>query len=129
MPGLHKRDVPRLIPGDTHSALLAAGKIPDPYAGANELEVQWVGREDWIYERDFEVTESILRETAVFLECEYLDTVEEHLYLRPRCLGVLQNSFAPLLAGIRGGLIRYDGIPRVSLCRRFLRFHCLCIFA
>ena len=29
-----------------------SGKIPDPYLGTNELDVQWVGREDWMYERD-----------------------------------------------------------------------------
>ena len=42
-----KEAVPARVPGDTHSALLAAGKIPDPYVGTNELDVQWVGKEDW----------------------------------------------------------------------------------
>ena len=49
--------IPARVPGDTHSALLAAGRIPDPYKGMNELQVQWVGREDWIYERTFEVAD------------------------------------------------------------------------
>jgi hypothetical protein len=29
--------IPAMIPGDTHSALLTAGKIHDPYWGFNEL--------------------------------------------------------------------------------------------
>ena len=40
--------VPAIIPGDNVSALLAAGKIPDPYWADNELQVQWIGREDWV---------------------------------------------------------------------------------
>ena len=34
------------VPGDTHSALLAAGKIAAPYFSCNEHDVQWIGRED-----------------------------------------------------------------------------------
>jgi beta-mannosidase len=87
-----KETFPASIPGDTHSALLAAGKIQDPYVGTNELDVQWVGREDWIYERGFEVTESFLRETAVFLECECLDTVAEIL-INGKRIGRADNMF------------------------------------
>ena len=57
-------------PGDTHSALLAAGRIPDPYVGMNELSVQWVGREDWSYERSFQVDVAFLLEDQVFLSCD-----------------------------------------------------------
>ena len=31
------------IPGDVHSALVAAGRIPDPTIGMNEAKVQSVG--------------------------------------------------------------------------------------
>ena len=34
--------VPIQVPGDVHSALLAAGKIPDPFFGQNELLTQQV---------------------------------------------------------------------------------------
>jgi beta-mannosidase len=37
--------VPATVPGDNVSALLAAGKIPDPYWADNELQLQWIGRE------------------------------------------------------------------------------------
>ncbi|GAA1685220.1 glycoside hydrolase family 2 protein [Nonomuraea maheshkhaliensis] len=42
--------VPARVPGCVHADLLAAGLIPDPYEGLNELEVAWVGRADWRYE-------------------------------------------------------------------------------
>ena len=35
-----KEQIPANIPGDNHSALLAAGKIPDPYFRKNEIDVQ-----------------------------------------------------------------------------------------
>ena len=35
------------LPGDVHSALLAAGLIPDPYHGRNEYDVRWVADRDW----------------------------------------------------------------------------------
>ena len=40
--------VPATVPGDNVSALLVAGKIPDPYWADNELQVQWIGRDDWV---------------------------------------------------------------------------------
>ncbi len=43
------------FPGDIHTALLAAGHIPDPFPGRNEDEVQWVGRRGWTISRSFTV--------------------------------------------------------------------------
>ncbi|PZQ50797.1 MAG: beta-mannosidase [Rhodovulum sulfidophilum] len=42
------------LPGDVHSALAAAGLIPDPYAGRNEYAVRWVADRDWLLSRTFE---------------------------------------------------------------------------
>ncbi|GAT32284.1 beta-mannosidase [Terrimicrobium sacchariphilum] len=66
---------PAEVPGDTHSALIAAGKISDPYWAEEELAAQWVGREDWTYERTFSLTADYLAEKSVFLHAESLDTV------------------------------------------------------
>jgi beta-mannosidase len=41
------------LPGDVHTALLAAKEIPDPYFGANEQEVMWVNKTAWAMERTF----------------------------------------------------------------------------
>ena len=35
------------VPGDVHSALVAANIIPHPYVGRNEALVQWVANSDW----------------------------------------------------------------------------------
>ena len=47
--------IPANLPGDNYSALLAAGKIPDPHYGRNELAVQEFRRHDWEYSRDLDV--------------------------------------------------------------------------
>jgi beta-mannosidase len=69
--GKHKADYP--VPGDVHSALIAAGIIPDPYIGRNEYDVRWVAEQDWIASREF-VWEG---EGAWNLNVDYLDTLAE----------------------------------------------------
>ena len=87
-----KESFPAAVPGDTHSALLAAGKIPDPYWAANELDVQWVGQEDWAYERSFDVTAALLAEDRVDLSCDCLDTIAE-VFLNGKKVGSADNMF------------------------------------
>ena len=69
--------VPMAIPGDIISGLLAAGKIPDPYYDRNELDLQWIGREDWELERNFSLEPSFLESSRVFLEIKMIDTLAE----------------------------------------------------
>ncbi|UCG15091.1 MAG: hypothetical protein JSV19_07310, partial [Phycisphaerales bacterium] len=42
--------IPATVPGCVHTDLLAAGRIPDPLVGMNELDVLWVDEADWEYE-------------------------------------------------------------------------------
>ena len=69
--GKHQADYP--VPGDVHSALIAAGIIPDPYVGRNEYDVRWVAEQDWIATREFEWD----GEGQWNLDIDYLDTVAE----------------------------------------------------
>jgi beta-mannosidase len=85
--------VPAQVPGDTHSALLAAGKIPDPYWGTNELQVQEIGREDWAYERELDVEASLLEAARVELSFECLDTIAE-VFVNRKSVGRADNMFA-----------------------------------
>lgn len=66
--------IPMQIPGDVHSALLAAKLIPDPYFGRNEDDVQWVGEKEWIVERTFDVSNDLLAKKSVCLRLEHVDT-------------------------------------------------------
>lgn len=62
------------LPGDNHTALLNAGKIPDPYFRDNELKVRWVGESDWVYRRVFDVSDKLLKYNSVFLNLSMVDT-------------------------------------------------------
>lgn len=48
------------VPGCVHTDLFANGKIPDPFYGTNEKEVQWIDKQDWEYESRFDLPEDVL---------------------------------------------------------------------
>ncbi|MGV8966864.1 MAG: glycoside hydrolase family 2 protein [Cellulomonas sp.] len=43
------RTIPAQVPGSTHTDLLAAGLIPNPYLDRAEQELAWMHRADWRY--------------------------------------------------------------------------------
>ncbi|MGI6565992.1 MAG: glycoside hydrolase family 2 protein [Firmicutes bacterium] len=88
----YEESIPAQVPGDNHSALLEAGKIPDPYWGDNELAVQWVGRRSWEYSRKFTMDEEMLGESSVFLNCDQLDTVAD-IYINDHHVASTDNMF------------------------------------
>ena len=48
------------VPGDVHQALVAAGRIPDPFWDRNELECAWVEEREWWYRTRFLVEQGSL---------------------------------------------------------------------
>lgn len=83
---------PAKVPGCVHTDLLAAGLIPDPFYGANELDVMWVAERDWQYSRSFEVSQELLNEDQVFLVCDGLDTLGR-VELNGKLVGRFENMF------------------------------------
>jgi len=65
------------LPGDVHSALVAAGEIPDPLIGTNEADVQWVGEAEWEVRRTFTVGAANLADKWPVLDLEFVDTIAE----------------------------------------------------
>ncbi|MEM1269735.1 MAG: hypothetical protein AAGI08_06775 [Bacteroidota bacterium] len=82
--------LPATVPGTVHGALLAAGKIPDPYWRDNEREVQWVGETAWTFTRSFDVPADMLKEDRLELVFEGLDTFAE-VVLNGSSLGQTDN--------------------------------------
>ena len=62
------------VPGDVHSALLAARLIPDPYYGRNEYDLRGLAELDWTLSRDFDIA-AIAEGDSWYLDIDYLDTV------------------------------------------------------
>ena len=69
-----KKWVPACVPGCIHTDLMAAGLIPDPFLRDHEAGLQWIGRESWVYEREFE-TPHCSPQASVVLRCDGLDTL------------------------------------------------------
>jgi len=80
------------VPGCVHLDLMENGLIPDPFVGENELEVQWVEKEDWIYRRKFQVGKEFLKYSSIYLEFEGIDTFSE-IYLNGKKIGETDNMF------------------------------------
>lgn len=67
--------LPATVPGNVHTDLLAAKKIPDPFYRDNEARLQWIGEKTWVYARSFDVPADFLKHQNVTLLCEGLDTL------------------------------------------------------
>lgn len=78
------------VPGTVAEALLAAGKIPDPYWRDNETKALPVFDKDYVFSRIFTVGEELLSHERVYLRCDGLDTVAE-ITLNGECLAKTDN--------------------------------------
>ena len=63
-----------VVPGDVHTDLQRHGLIENPHLGLNEFKTQWIGRCEWEYTTNFEVSD-----LASFNHLEFggLDTIAE----------------------------------------------------
>ena len=70
----NEAEIEMRVPGDVHTALLKAGRIPDPHFGRNEDKVQWVGESEWVVQREFDVPAAMLAKQEIILRLEHVDT-------------------------------------------------------
>ena len=84
--------LPARVPGGVHTDLMAAGRIPDPFAFDNEKRVQWVVESNWEYQRTFTIDPALLAEEKIFLVADGLDTLAE-VNLNGYTLGQTDNMF------------------------------------
>jgi beta-mannosidase len=86
--------LPGRVPGVVHQDLLAAGIIPNPHFGKNELDVQWVGEADWLYRCTFEAPAGMLENSLADLCFEGLDTFAT-VWLNGEQILLSDNMFLP----------------------------------
>lgn len=90
---------PMVVPGDLLSALVASGEVPDPLYGKNELELQWVGREDWVISRTVDVPSSLLACGSIFIDFESIDTMAD-VQVNGQMMGQSGNMFRRFRANL-----------------------------
>jgi beta-mannosidase len=114
------------VPGDVYSALLAAGRIPDPYYGMNEKDVQWVAEKTWVLKRKVTVGAEVLAEDALWLSFESIDTFSE-VRVNGTLVGTSDNMFQKQLFDVKGSLregqneIEVTLLPPVPRAREFAK--------
>lgn len=96
--------VPAQVPGSVHEALLAAGRIPDPFHGLNERAVQWVGERAWLYRCAFELPADLPAAGPAALCCDGLDTLAT-VWLNGQQVLSSDNMFVPQRVAV-GALLR-----------------------
>lgn len=69
-----KIEIPFIIPGDVHSALLDAGIIEEPYYRDNEYAVDWVHQQAWTIERFIELDTVSLQHQCI-LRLDQVDCI------------------------------------------------------
>lgn len=84
--------LPATVPGCVHLDLRRAGRIPDPFFGTNELDLQWIEDRDWEYRATFTVPASVLAEEVVELCADGLDTVAS-VFLNGELIAETDNMF------------------------------------
>ena len=65
---------PATVPGVVHTDLLQNKIIEDPFFRLNERGLQWIDKEDWVYETCFTLAADMMRKENMELVFEGLDT-------------------------------------------------------
>ncbi|KAH9831470.1 glycoside hydrolase superfamily [Rhodofomes roseus] len=99
------------FPSEIHAELVKAGRIPDPFIGFNEHEVQWVGEREWLYYCSFSLPQQPQGAIGVSyaeLQFEGLDTVCD-VFLNGDLLLSTDNMFRIYTVPLDASSLHADG--------------------
>ena len=102
------------VPGTVHSDLFANRLIPDPYVGAPEAGLQWIGLADWEYRTRFDAPRNASGAARSDLVFEGLDTFAE-VWLNGEKLLDANNAFRTWRVPVQGKLRARDNELRIVL--------------
>lgn len=91
---------PATVPGVVHADLIDNKIIEDPFFKLNERSVQWIDKEDWMYETSFNVDAKELSRQNIQLVFEGLDTYAD-VYLNGQKILEADNMFLRWSADIK----------------------------
>ncbi len=100
------------VPGVVHMDLLAANKIPDPFIGLNEKEVQWVEKKEWEYQLIFDV-EDYSKKNNYELVFRGLDTYAQVFLNKKRILDA-DNMFRTWKIDVSDKLQKKENVLTVT---------------
>ena len=98
---------PAKVPGVVHTDLMDNKIIEDPFFRLNERGVQWIDKEDWMYETHFDASDDVLKKENIRLHFMGLDTYA-HVYLNGERILEPDNMFREWKVDIKGKLKAKD---------------------
>jgi beta-mannosidase len=106
-------DVP--VPGDVHRALVAAGRIEDPFYERNEEKCAWVEEREWWYRLSFDGPSEALRpDERLLLVFHGLDTFAT-VWLNGEEIGRHRNMFREAVFDV-SARVRVGEMNTLALC-------------
>lgn len=106
--------IPAQVPGDIYSALLAAGKMEDPFWGDNEYKAKALMEKDYEYRTSFTVDEKWDACDEILLRFKGIDTLAE-IYLNECFLGKADNMHRVWEYPVKEILKRGENTLRVEI--------------
>ena len=103
---------PATVPGVVHTDLLQNKIIEDPFFRLNERGLQWVDKEDWIYETRFVLTDDMMQKENLELVFEGLDTYAD-VYLNDSCMLRADNMFRRWAVSAKPNIKEGENVLRV----------------
>ncbi|XP_035232193.1 beta-mannosidase-like [Stegodyphus dumicola] len=88
------------VPGNIFTDLWHNNVIDDPYFGDNDVKYRWIGRENWIFKRTFNVECHLLQKKRIILVAYGLDTVSK-IFLNGKLIGSSNNMFIRYIFDIK----------------------------
>jgi len=113
--------LPATMPGTVHTDLFDNGRIADPYIGAPEADLQWIGLADWEYRTRFDVSRRVLDAARSELVFEGLDTFAE-VFLNGEKVLDADNAFRTWRVPVQGRLREGGNELRVVLHSPIAKF-------
>ena len=100
------------VPGNVHLDHLENRKIPDPFFGQNEAELQWISDEDWTYKLMFEPDKDLMERKNLILFFHGLDTYAD-VFLNDKKIISANNMFHPWNANVKD--VIKDGMNNLEI--------------
>ncbi len=92
---------PCSVPCSVYKTLIDAGKIGDPYYRDNEELATSISERDFVFKKEFELSDSFLRQDRLYLTFEGIDTLAD-IYLNDTFLGSCDNMHRTYEYDVRG---------------------------
>lgn len=107
--------LPIAVPGDVHTTLVAAGRIPDPFYDQHERDCAWMEEREWWYRLRFDApAEPPADDERLRLVFHGVDTFAT-FWLNGERLGRHANMFRPATFDLTG-LLRYGEPNVLAIC-------------